>query len=108
MDQLDVIGVGAGANEQYLDELSSTFTTTNIVLNENDLNDTLQDTIVNGLVTGNALDNIDFNTDGDGQIDSIKIGTTTYTASDFPVTGVTTPEGAVLKFDFYQLNVQDY
>lgn len=100
IDQLDVIGVGAGANEQYLDELSSTFTTTNIVLNENDLNNTLQDTIVNGVVTGNALDNIDFNADGNGQIDSIKIGTITYTASDFPVTGVTTPEGAVLKFDF--------
>ena len=107
VDQLNVIGIGTNINNSYLNELKVTSDPVVIVTDPNDLDATLQDTIVDGSVSGNALDNIDFNYNGGGQIDSIEIDGTPYNRTDIPVGSpmgapleITTPEGATLKFYF--------
>ncbi|WP_071625523.1 Calx-beta domain-containing protein [Poseidonibacter lekithochrous] len=100
VDQLNVIGVGTGISLTYLNELKVTSDPVVIVTDPNDLDATLQDTIVDGSVSGNALDNIDFNYNGAGQIDSIIIDGTTYNNSSPTELEETTAEGATFKFNF--------
>ena len=100
VDQLNVIGIGTNINNSYLNDLKVTSDPVVIVTDPNDLDATLQDTIVDGSVSGNALDNIDFNYNGAGQIDSIVIDGTTYNNSSPTELEETTAEGATFKFNF--------
>jgi len=51
-------------------------------------------------LSGNAMDNIDFNEDGAGSITSIEVDGTAYTSDTFPQNGLTTINGSVLTFNF--------
>jgi Ca2+-binding RTX toxin-like protein/Mg-chelatase subunit ChlD len=106
VDQLVIVGMGTGIKDtSYLEtlavEVGDVQVDMLVIENEVELNEVLIETIIhaNNEVEGNLLDNVE---GGDGAItlDGITIDGVTYTQSNFPADGVTTPEGGVLKVNF--------
>jgi hypothetical protein len=99
---LNVIGFGGITDTSYLDVLQvQDDQSAMLVDNMEDLNQALVST-TGETVTGNIADtsNIDFQGGEFGEVVSVDVGGTTYTADTFPENGITTPEGGILTVDF--------
>ena len=108
VDQLNVVAMGSGISDTtYLDVIAGVadgdFSNTIVVNDSTQLNDTLLGTVnvvETKTVSGNLLDNVDFNTDGAGGLVSIEIDGVIYTSTTFPTDGITTLNGGKLVFNF--------
>jgi hypothetical protein len=108
VDQLNVVAMGSGISDTtYLDVIAGVadgdFSNTIVVNDSTQLNDTLLGTVnvvETKTVSGNLLDNVDFNTDGAGGLVSIQIDGVIYTSTTFPTDGITTLNGGKLVFNF--------
>ncbi|MBN2605871.1 MAG: Ig-like domain-containing protein, partial [Thiotrichales bacterium] len=99
VDELNVVGVGSNISDTYLDIVQvQDGKEALIVTDETQLADTLVNNITLS-ASGTVADNV---TGGDGAItiQSIQVNGTSYTASDFPNTGVAIDGKGTLTFDF--------
>ncbi len=104
LDELNVIGIGTGiSNTKYLEDLatgadSSVKVNTMVVKDVTELGKTI--TPVVNTIEGTIADNIDYGSDGEGEIVSILVDGVSYTKNSFPSDGITTNVGGKLTFDF--------
>ena len=97
VDNLHVVALGEGiTNTEYLDILATAGSAETEIVN--DLY-SVAAAVITDSVSGNVLDNVSGG-NGEISIESIVVGSETYTADTFPDEGVTTEEGATLTFDF--------
>nr|WP_044417005.1 vWA domain-containing protein [Halarcobacter anaerophilus] len=99
IDKLYAIGVGSGAEEDYLKIVQVQDGDEVIMVNDDStLGDELLNT-VNTTITGDVSDNIQGG-DGEITIDNIVVDDVTYTKDDFPQDGISLDGDGTFKFNF--------